>query len=111
MSAETVAQAERGAEAQGDTNWERSSLWQLGMLGNFRLTEQWTTASGEIFCSTIHSFKGLESPVVILTEIEPHAAQDLESLLYVGCSRACHHLVVLLAADLPQNLQQRLSAG
>ncbi len=90
---------------------ERSSLWRLGMVGNFRLTDQWTTASGEVFCSTIHSFKGLESPVVILAEIEPYAAQDLESLLYVGCSRACHHLVVLVSTDLPGDLQHRLSAG
>ncbi len=90
---------------------ERTSLWRLGMVGNFRLTEQWTTASGEIFCSTIHSFKGLESPVVILAEIEPYAAQDLESLLYVGCSRACHHLVVLTSTDLPADLQHRLGEG
>jgi hypothetical protein len=90
---------------------ERSSLWRLGMVGNFRLTEQWTTASGEVFCSTIHSFKGLESPVVILAEIEPYAAQDLESLLYVGCSRACHHLIVLISTDLAGDLQNRLNAG
>ena len=89
---------------------ERSLLWQLGMVGNFHLTEQWSTAGGEIFCSTVHSFKGLESPVIILAEIEPYAAQDLESLLYVGCSRACNHLIILVSTDLPMTLRQKLSA-
>jgi hypothetical protein len=89
---------------------ELSSLWRLGTVGNFRLTDQWTTASGEVFGSTIHSFKGLESPVVILAEIEPYVARDLEAVLYVGCSRACHHLIILAATDLPQSLRQRLGA-
>ncbi|MFQ5612677.1 MAG: NERD domain-containing protein, partial [Anaerolineae bacterium] len=49
---------------------QRSQLWGLGPLGNFRLTDQWTEASGEVYCTTIHSFKGLESPVVILAELD-----------------------------------------
>lgn len=87
---------------------QRSDLWRLGTVGNFRLTDQWPTSSGEIFCSTIHSFKGLESPIVILAEIEPNAAQDLDSILYVGCSRACNHLIVLASADLAEDVKQRL---
>jgi hypothetical protein len=38
---------------------ERSDLWRLGMLGNFGLTDQWSTGSGEIFCSTVHAFGSL----------------------------------------------------
>jgi hypothetical protein len=87
---------------------QRSDLWRLGPVGNFRLTDQWSTGSGEIFCSTVHSFKGLESPIVILAEIEPNAAQDLEAVLYVGCSRACNHLVVLASARLPEDVKRRL---
>jgi len=87
---------------------EHSHLWRLGPVGNFQLTDQWSVGSGEIFCSTVHSFKGLESPVVILAEIEPYGAQDLEPILYVGCSRACNHLVVLASARLPEDVKQRL---
>ena len=87
---------------------ERGNLWRLGPVGNFLLTDQWSTGSGEIFCSTVHSFKGLESPVVILAEIEPSAIQDLETILYVGCSRACNYLVVLASAGLPEDVQRRL---
>jgi superfamily I DNA/RNA helicase len=90
---------------------ERSHLWRMGMVGNFRLTDQWSAGSGEIFCSTVHSFKGLESPVVILAEIEPYGAQDLEPILYVGCSRACNHLIVLASTRLSEDVRRRLISG
>jgi superfamily I DNA/RNA helicase len=83
---------------------QRSQLWNMGPFGNFRLTDQWTGASGEVYCTTIHSFKGLESPVVILAEIENDLAHNLESLLYVGCSRARNHLVVIVSGDLPNDV-------
>lgn len=85
-----------------------SHLWRLGPVGNFQLTDQWSAGSGEIFCSTVHSFKGLESPVVILAEIEPYGAQDLEPILYVGCSRACNHLIVLASTRLSEDVKRRL---
>jgi Nuclease-related domain/UvrD-like helicase C-terminal domain/AAA domain len=55
----------------------------------------------QVRLDTIHSFKGLERPVVILTEIERWSAQGMnalnrERLLYVACSRAKHYLIVLL---------------
>jgi len=88
---------------------EHSHLWRLGPVGNFQLTDQWSAGSGEIYCSTVHSFKGLESPVVILAEIEPYGTQDLELILYVGCSRACNHLIVLASARLPEDVKQKLA--
>ena len=50
---------------------------------------------GQVTCCTIHSFKGLERPVIILTELErlyPKAAQEL---LYIATSRAKDYLIVL----------------
>jgi hypothetical protein len=87
---------------------QRSQLWGLGPLGNFRLTEQWTDAGGEIYCTTVHKFKGLESPVVILAEIDGERAWNLDSILYVGCSRACSHLVLLVAEDVPEKIGAKL---
>jgi len=60
---------------------KRSGLWRLGPLGNYSLTDQWPAGSGEIFCSTVHSFKGLESPIVILAEIGSFGTKDLDSIL------------------------------
>jgi len=74
---------------------QRSALWGLGSLGNFRLTDQWAAGAADIYCTTVHSFKGLESPVIILTEIDQEASADLARVLYVGCSRARSHLVIL----------------
>ena len=45
--------------------------------------------------STIHAFKGLEAPVVILTDIRSLATPRDFDLLYVGMSRALHRLAVL----------------
>jgi len=90
---------------------ERSHLWRMGPVGNFQLADQRSSGSGEVFCSTVHSFKGLESPVVILAEIEPYGALDLETVLYVGCSRACNHLVVLASERLSEDVGQRLKAS
>jgi hypothetical protein len=86
----------------------RSSLWRLGPVGNFSLTEQWGGGSGEIFCSTVHSFKGLESPIVILAEIGSFGTRDLESILYVGCSRACNHLILLASTYLSPRVRRKL---
>ena len=49
--------------------------------------------------STIHAFKGLESPVVILTDIRHIEAERDHALLYVAMSRARQKLSVLLAAE------------
>lgn len=47
------------------------------------------------YCS-IHTFKGLESNVVILTDIDNITGSLNESLLYVGLSRAKFKLIILL---------------
>ena len=61
----------------------------------------------QVRLETIYSFKGLERPVVILVEVERWLAYDASSfararLLYVACSRAQHHLLILM----PERAQQ-----
>jgi hypothetical protein len=87
---------------------ERSQLWRFGPLGNFRLTDQPSEASGEVYCSTIHSFKGLESPIVILAELDNDQLWQLPTLLYIGCSRARNHLILLHAHDLSDTIVSQL---
>jgi superfamily I DNA/RNA helicase len=51
--------------------------------------------------ATVHRFKGLESPVVVLAEIDERISpEDLASLLYVGATRARSHLVVVASEPL-----------
>jgi hypothetical protein len=44
---------------------------------------------------TVHAFKGLEAPVVILTDIDSLSSPRDYDVLYVGMSRALHRLAVL----------------
>ena len=46
--------------------------------------------------ATAQAFKGLESPVVILCDIEHMGAGEPQSLLYVAMSRARSHLIMLV---------------
>ena len=50
---------------------------------------------GTIAIESIRRYKGLEREVVVLAEIRPDDDR-LETLLYVGASRARHHLVVVV---------------
>jgi ATP-dependent exoDNAse (exonuclease V) beta subunit len=55
------------------------------------------TKGNEVRVATIHRYKGLESPVVVLAEIDGRVAEDeLASLLYVGATRARSHLCCCL---------------
>lgn len=65
-------------------------------LGNFQLAE-WaeSTRSNVIRLSSVHRFKGLESRVVILTGLEDNDSSWLSPLLYVACSRARTHLIIV----------------
>jgi len=77
------------------------SGWHEGLsLGNFRLTwDLKSTRPTDIRVSTIHSYKGLESAIVILTELKRLPKNTKDALLYVGLSRARHHVLVI--GDLP----------
>ena len=76
-------------------------------LGNFTLTEHMPTNSSMIQVTSIHRFKGLEKRVVVLAEIGEHITHDLEMLLYVGCSRARTHLIVLHDGTVEQFSDQK----
>lgn len=44
--------------------------------------------------TTIHSFKGLEAGVIVLTDINDVSSPDANDLFYVGISRSVHRLAV-----------------
>jgi DNA helicase IV len=56
------------------------------------------------YCS-IYRFKGLESPAVVLTDIADLDSPAACSLLYVGCTRALHRLVILAHESLRAKLE------
>lgn len=61
-----------------------------------------TDKSNAINYTTVHAFKGLEAPAVILTDFHQISGERAESLFYVGLTRARMKLVV----QLPENCRK-----
>lgn len=66
-------------------------------LGNFSLVDasHISVPPNSLRVSSVHRFKGLESRVVILTGLEDAAPNWLNPILYVACSRARTHLIIV----------------
>ena len=87
------------------------SSWLMGVSGEpveawpYRLMPEYgpegavlppPTKGNEVRVATIHRYKGLEAPVVVLCEIDVRVAEgELAGLVYVGATRARAHLVVV----------------
>ena len=55
---------------------------------------------GQVQYSTIHAFKGLEAPAVVVTDLDKTmTTDDFASLLYVGLTRATDRLVAFIEAS------------
>jgi hypothetical protein len=82
-------------------------------LGNFVLREwgdnNWRKT--EIRVSSVHRFKGLENRVVVLTGLEDNDPTWLNPLLYVACSRARTHLVIVAHERSRDRIQAILDRG
>jgi superfamily I DNA/RNA helicase len=87
-----------------------SPVWERRDFEEWRLYSR-TERDGNVFFDTIHSFKGQDSRVVILVELElagKAVADDptrFDELLYVGCSRATTQLVVIGPASIVNRLK------
>ncbi|OZE78330.1 nuclease [Rhodococcus sp. 15-649-2-2] len=51
---------------------------------------------GKLRFTTIHSFKGLDSPAVVLTDLKSDAATSFEAILYIGLTRATDRLTAII---------------
>ena len=58
--------------------------------------------------TTIRKFKGLESPSIIITDIDSFSVQQQE-LLYVGMTRATDHLFLLANKAIEKDLRHRIA--
>jgi superfamily I DNA/RNA helicase len=62
------------------------------------------------YCS-IQSFKGLEAPVVIVTDIERVADNEAMALFYVAITRAVHRLIILANKAAKKDIINILTGG
>lgn len=63
------------------------------------LVESQTAVPGKVRYSTVHAFKGLEAPAVIVTDIDQPTTPGFEALLYVGLTRPTDRLSVLATRE------------
>jgi hypothetical protein len=82
---------------------DKSVLWQRRDIGRFRLSDR--VEPDTVLWSSVHAFKGLERPVVILAELGERHDTDIEQFVYVGGSRARHHLIVLATEPVARELR------
>lgn len=65
-------------------------------------------AKGRLRYSTIHSFKGLDAPAVIVTDLDDSGGATFDALLYVGLTRATDRLTALVET---KTLQRIMGGG
>jgi hypothetical protein len=83
---------------------EKSRLRLRATVDGFRLSDR--VESGTVLTASVHGFKGLERPVVILAELGDKPLEDVAPYLYVGGSRARNHLIVLATEPVAKRLRE-----
>lgn len=62
----------------------------------------------QVGCGSIHAFKGMESPAIIVTDIETITGEQVASLFYVAMTRALHRLYILAHSDIKNAVLERV---
>jgi len=78
---------------------DRSRLGRQRKIGAFSVTDDQDAEPGKVLLQTIHRFKGLERPVVVLTALEGLQGDEAVAVLYVGSSRARVYLIIVATTD------------
>jgi superfamily I DNA/RNA helicase len=76
-----------------------------------RLAPSDRASRGQVRYGTLQSFKGMEAPAVIVTDIESVGDQAAADLFYVGVTRALHRLTVLAHDKARAGVLERLAAA
>lgn len=76
----------------------RLSKWKSSLINEA------SPVTGKIRYSTIHGFKGLEAPVILITDIEQVASRQDEMLLYIGLTRSTDSAFAFINSNAQQDL-------
>jgi thymidine kinase len=97
----------------GKYRLENSAVSSLPPDSPWRLAEASLSARAkkEVAYSTIHAFKGLESAVVVLVDVDSLEEGEGEALLYVAMSRGRARLYMLLDSRCRSDFDRKISAG
>lgn len=90
---------------------QNSSLTGVKRISRFTLVDISRSSAkvqDSIKYSTIHSFKGLETSVVIIVDIDEVDTDEAQSLLYVAMSRARSLLILLINEHARNSFERRI---
>ena len=87
----------------------RSALGRVDRLGPAPVSWRERESGNHVLVDTIHRFKGLEAPAVVLAEIAPDVRPDLPTCLRVGASRPTVHLELVAAPSTAPLLEAALA--
>ena len=94
--------------------FDRSALAEVKKIAGFDLVDiskRWDGPGRCLRFSTIHSFKGLESPAVIVLDIDDVEEDRSRSLMYVAMTRAKSMLILMVNNRARKSIRQRIGAG
>ena len=77
-------------------------------LTDFQISTDRKSRNGKVLFSTVYSFKGLESPVVVLVDFDNINYEQKMNLLYVGMTRARSALYMVMYDKARQVLEKRI---
>ncbi|GAA4616590.1 ATP-binding domain-containing protein [Actinoallomurus liliacearum] len=72
---------------------------------------EYGTRGRKVGYATIHAYKGLDAPAVIVTDIDAVEGEQAESLLYIALSRATDRLAVLTHRDALNSMWANVTRG
>ena len=81
-----------------------SALLAEPLDNRLRLVRDAPTSNRQVQVSTVHRFKGLERPVVVLTEVDELNGVEREAIMYVALSRPRSCLIVIAKAELADQI-------
>lgn len=81
----------------------------LGTLKNEG--QPWRAKRNEVRFSTISAFKGLDSKIVILADVDQFADSDSRLINYVAVSRACAKIYILYDVAVEKERQEMIRSG
>lgn len=92
----------------GTRKRENSQLSGVGTVAGWRVRDLAMAGQDEVPYSTIHAFKGLEKPVVVVVEAGTLNSEETDRLLYVAMSRARVRLFIICREEAKAAIEKRM---
>lgn len=93
----------------GPRRREASLVMDRPAIGGWSIRDLADARPGDLAYCTIHAFKGLERPTVIIIDAEAASIDESDALMYVAMSRARLRLFILLPEAARGVIEQRLA--